>query len=47
MGREKVCVLGETGAREKKSGERVLGEERESVCVWGGIRVREWGESVR
>lgn len=36
MGREKVCVLGETGAREKKSGERVLGEERERECVCVG-----------
>lgn len=30
-----MCVWGENGAREKKSGERVLGEERERVCVCG------------
>lgn len=40
VGLEKVCVLGETGARERESVGREfwvrLGEERERVCVCVG-----------
>lgn len=47
--RESVCWV-RLGQERERVWRESFGRDwvkRECVCVWGGIRVREWGESVR